>query len=593
MRRLVRVLCLSLMLVLPSMGLVSFAFYKGPLCADIQKELVNRVKALISLHTLRDPPEVELLQPCGHSALPDALWFDIKKGLIYLGLLDERLPLSWQNLRILSTQDLLADPNLGASQWVVRFDAGMDRSERTRLIDLLRPYLEGNGRSITIEARRVKTEGKKEVFPVRPFTEIEESAKLPAPGRLEPILASLKAQLHPEIIIYVSMFLFGLILLHTTWKRLWALLAGVRSDQEAPRDQAAAARLSEKAFALFGPYFLARWRERTADMMWTFLEMDPEGVRKRVAGWQKTDREALYWALIAGDEGLRRAFLRHFSSEELCELSDFAQRSVAHSSREELRALSRFLLVLGRALNAGTQTDKVPLFLHLLCTDDWQQLASQLSRNRRRVLARRLNGRRAIALQIRSAAETATQGAEESEDIVWQKLEDLLRAKEAELIECLGSGSELQACLSAFFAQLLTRPEEAETLKLVFLAGAALQHRSFSSSIARGDRRLALALAAMDNELAALTLFDCEKNIQEQALSLLPERTSGIKASLSVLHHDKLQQKKWKMRSKAHQRFLERQVLIADLFTSVAGTSQSGAAHSLSEYSSLSSSPFK
>lgn len=583
MRRLLCLLGLGFALIAPSVGLVSYFFYKGPLCVDIKNELLSRAKALISLHTLRDPPAIELVQSCGLSPLPDALWFDAHKLLTRLGMNTIAAPLSWQELKLRSTPELLDHPLLGSSRWVLGFDGASDKAGRSRVLGLLQTYLEGSSRPTLIEVRRARGVARPDTFPVRPFTELEAEPSRPSLSaswkdgvreRFTSLWESLDFEGIRTYGLYLSMFLTAGIVLRRQRQGLLAFLRKKPLEALMPGGEAAEQEQRQKALRLFAPYFIDRWRERAADLMWTLLEKDPEGMKKRVAAWHEADCAALSWAMVDGDESLRRKMIGHLSAEQLMELSAFAQQSGALDVGSELKALSRFLLQLGRELSRVCESEKAPPLIHLLSTDDWQKVSSELTRNRRRVLAKKLGGRRAAVLRLGSFQDGPSKSSEESEALVWQKVEEIFKQKADELCAKLGDEEDLPRSLERFFAALTGDPLEAQTLKRLFLGAAGLEQRSFASGLAEGDARLLLALTEMDNELAALTLFDCEKAIQERALAQLAERTAGVQASLAVLQHDKGQMKKWKMRSRALQRFLERQVLIADLFSSLSAAAR-------------------
>ncbi len=582
MRRIIRLLCLGSALALASLGSVSWLFHKGPLCADIQRELLSRVKALMSMHILKDPPEVELIQSCGVRYLPDSIFFDLKKAFHYLQLKPELLPLTWQDLRLMTSKEISAHPSLGESRWVIRFDKGFDRSTRTTLLSVLRHYLEEEGRPLVIDLKRPKTDlpgtetgQAKDQFPLRPFTELE----VPAPKPLTPkaFKSPIDLELAQQLFLYLSMLLLGILLVKTTWKRLLSLLDVEKKAQTSEHALQLKKEAAEQAAALFGPYFVAAWRDRAGDLIRSLVEADSIEMPARVRRWILQDPEAMHWALLAGDENFRRSILPHLSAEQLMVLNDFAKDSSKIGTQTEARALGRFLLELGRELGCSLRMDKFPRAIQLLTTDEWQSLVPQLSRNRRRVLARRLGGRRAVALQVRSFEWGSPSSSEESEDLICQKITTILGQKLSELHDCLGSDAEFKNCLTNFFSDLIPDKQASEDLSLVFLAGAEMQRRTFASSVLLGDQRVAMALEQMDNELVAVTLFDCEKTTQERALSLLPTRTEGIVASLRRLEYDRIQQKKWKMRSKAHQRFFERQVLIAELFTSTMSQNKTSA----------------
>ncbi len=367
-------------------------------------------------------------------------------------------------------------------------------------------------------------------------------------------------------ILTLCLLVFSFALLQPLWSMLLKAFETERQPIRVPGDKSGAFRGSE---ALFLPFFIEDWRERCSEILsdWSASPTRLEKIRS----WIEKDKEATYWALIHGTAGMREALIEAIGAEQIMALEEFTQQQDQIAPIQEIRALVRFMLLLARE---GESTVKQnwgnrPLFISLLTAHDWLQLASHLSRSRRRWLAVRLGENHAAALRLRNEPHfdwALTAPSQENEEQLIQKVRALLETHAASLRECLGFDREALDSIDRFFGLLSGDVAINSELALVCLASIDMRSSSFSAQIATADGTLAAAMQQLEPDVSALALFDCDSSSQRAMLEVLGSHKGAVGASLRALIDDRNQIKKWRMRSKTLQRFLERQVLIAKLF---------------------------
>ena len=82
------------------------------------------------------------------------------------------------------------------------------------------------------------------------------------------------------------------------------------------------------------------------------------------------------------------------------------------------------------------------------------------------------------------------------------------------------------------------------------------------------DPRLMLALKACDVEQMALLGYETDPQWQRGLWANLGEREEAVAAAFAALQHDKSHVKSLRLKARSLQRFLERQVLIAEVLCS-------------------------
>lgn len=552
--------------------LMPLIVYRGPVCADIQRELSARVRAFISMHVLDGAPVVAVKQSCGVELMPDAMWFFYRNVAFHLGLQKAR-PFSWQDLRLKPTQVLLQHADLGTARWDVRLDSRVDEEKKKRVEDMLGRYLKIQGRTSSIDWKTPRSKAKEDVgFLSQPFTVATVIAQTRSQTKQENdrfwSAATLESWRQPlRVVISILLVLFSLVLVRPFWTML-------RKRSQRPPPQAKTplplAGSEREGLALFTPYFIADWRERCSEMLSSWeLATSAEEIDRQVKEFFSLDRDALSWSLVHAPAETRARLLKALLPEQVATLADFVQQQASAHQRTEIGALSRFLVYLARVLGQARKWPKAPLYVHCLTVEQWQALASQLSRSRRRAISARLNGKHAEALRLRNEEAfdwVQSSTSQESEEVILQKIRICLEERALGLRECLNSDREAVASLDGFFSQLSGDVALNAELALLLQAAADLKRRPFTSHAAAGDSRLALALQQLDPESAALALFDCDSLVQSRMLRELGAHREAVAASLQALVEDKAGVKKWRMRSKSLQRFLERQVLIAQIF---------------------------
>jgi hypothetical protein len=318
---------------------------------------------------------------------------------------------------------------------------------------------------------------------------------------------------------------------------------------------------------LVAPRVIRDFGERGCEIWRLLFQLNREKAGRRVLCYWEKDPEGFVHFLGWLDESTQESMLSFLNTEQLLQLTDKFQS--ATPVRDAHRAALRILLDLARELGQCSQLAAAPLFIHLMTKREWQRVAQQLTRPRRRALAEWLDKERAGWLRGRQDLHPGwfQSGTKEpmSLDQLIRRVRSTLQMDADQLRDQLYADREALQVVDSYFADLTL--DTALNSDLMMLVLGECQHRqaSFSRLVERHDPNLQAAFASCDDQQVALLLFECDAAIQSEALTSLGERRDTIRVLLRAMEQDKQRSKSLRMQAKSLQRFVERQVLVADL----------------------------
>ncbi len=534
-------------------------------CQDWQDELQRRVEAYGRMHLPDPAPQVQVQSTCGHSFMADALYFRWNKLLWRMGWREVK-PLQDADLRMASTRELMQHPDMGAVKFVVRFDAALSADIRKRVEGLLENYLKVEGPRQKLEFRRVKK------LPEQPAAQGSSLALAPPVASRRsfhpPLLPAPEPQLRSSL-WRVGNLIFAILLICAGG----LFIAELFQQMFRPRKKQAVANpptevRNQTAFAiLVAPRVIRDFGERGGEVWRLLFQLDRERAGRRVLCYWEKDREGLVHFLGWLDESTQESMLSFLNTEQLLQLTDKVQ--AASPARDTQRAALRILLDLARELGQCSQLAAAPLFMHLMTKREWQRVAQQLTRPRRRALAELLDKERAGWLRGRQDLHPGwfQSGTKEpmTLDLLIRRVRATLQVDADQLRDQLYPDREALQVVDSYFADLTL--DTALNSDLMMLVLGECQHRqaTFSRLVERQDPNLQAALETCEDQQVALLLYECDPAVQNQVLTSLGGRRESVRVLLRAMEQDKQRGKSLRMQAKSLQRFVERQVLVADL----------------------------
>jgi hypothetical protein len=533
-------------------------------CREWQTELQGRVESYTRLHLPDPAPQVQVQSSCGHSFVADALYFRWHKLLWRMGWREVR-PLDEAELRMAATRDLMQHPDMGTLKFVVRFDAALSADIRKRVEGLIGRYLMVNEPRQKLEFRRVRK------LPEQPAAQGSVLSLDAAPvmkRRFHPPLFPA-----PEPAIRLSFIKSS----NTIIAILLACAAGlfllqILSQWFKPRKKqpaAPAAGHSEKAAfgILVAPRVIQDLGERGREIWRLLLQLDRKRAAQRVLHYWEKDREGLLQFLGWLDPATQESLLSFLETDQLLQLTDRAQAS--SQARDAQRAALRILLDLARELGHCSQLAAAPLFIHLMTQREWQRVAQQLTRPRRRALAELLDKERASWLRGRQDLhpgwfQSGTKELMTAEQLM-RRIRSTLQTDADQLRDQLSSDREAMQVVDSYFADLTLDAALNSDLMMLVLGSCLERHAGFGRLVERQDPYLHVALDNFDDQQVALLLYDCEPSVRDQLLASLGSRAGIVRILLRAMEEDRQHGKSLRMQARSLQRFVERQVLVADL----------------------------
>jgi hypothetical protein len=318
---------------------------------------------------------------------------------------------------------------------------------------------------------------------------------------------------------------------------------------------------------LVAPRVIQDFGERGRDVWRLLLQTHSERAAQRVRHYWDKDREGLLQFLGWLDMQTQESILNFLDTDQLLQLTDIKNPS-AHP-RDLQRAALRILLDLARELGQCSQLGAAPLFIHLLTRREWHRVAQQMTRPRRRALAELLDQERASWLRGRQDLHPGwfQNGAKESTtaDQLVRRVRSIVQADADQLRDQLYTDRAAMRVVDSYFADLTLDTALNSDLMMLVLSECLHRHAGFSRLVERQDPHLEAALATCEDQQVALLLYDCETPVKERVLASLGSRTGTVRILLRVMEEDKQHGKSLRMQARSLQRFVECQVLVADL----------------------------
>jgi hypothetical protein len=533
-------------------------------CREWQTELQGRVESYARLHLPDPAPQVQVQSSCGHSFVADALYFRWHKLLWRMGWREVK-PLDAAELRMAATRDLMQHPDMGTLKFIVRFDAALTADIRKSVEGLVSRYLQVNEPRQKLEFRRVKklpdqpaAHGSTLSLAAPPVKARRFHPPLyPAP---EPAVSRVFVKSSNTIIAILLACAVGLLLLQIL--RQW--LKPRQKQTAAP-----AAGIGEKpAYGiLVAPRVIQGFGERGREVWRLLLQQDRERAGSRILQYWEKDREGLLHFLGWLDTATQESMLSFLETDQLLQLSDHVQ--TASQPRDAQRAALRVLLDLARELGQCSQLAAAPLFVHLMTKREWQRVAQQLTRPRRRAMAELLDKERASWLRGRQDLHPGwfQNGNKEHMSIeqILRRIRSTLQTDADQLRDQLSSDREAMQVVDSYFADLTLDAALNSDLMMLALGSCLHRHAGFGRLVERQDPYLQVALENFDDQQVALLLYECEASVRDLLLGSLGSRSGIVRILLRAMEEDKQHGKSLRLQARSLQRFVERQVLVADL----------------------------
>jgi hypothetical protein len=563
-RSLISILVITVLIIGLGLGEMAWTRLNVSSCREWHGELQRRVESYARMHLPDPAPRVQVQGTCGHSFITDALYFRWHKLLWRMGFRAVK-PLDDGDLRMAATRDLMQHPDMGATKFVVRFDAALSRDIRKRVEDLVTRYLMVDGVRHKLEFRRVK---KLPEMPAAQGSTLALEPPLPLARPFHPPLfpapePSLRASLikSSNLIFAVLLFCIGGLF----------LIQGVTQILRPRKKPTAASGHETKEKPAFGmlvaPRVIQDFGERGHDVWRLLLQVDRQRAGQRILhAWEK-DREGLLQFLGWLDSSTQESMLSFLETDQLLQLTDIKKPST--HPRDLQRAALRILLDLARELGQCSQLASAPLFVHLMTKKEWQRVAQQMTRPRRRALAELLDKERASWLRGRQDLHPGwfQNGSKEVTTVeqLIRRVRSTLQADADQLRDQLYTDREAMQVVDSYFADLTLDTSLNSDLMMLVLQECHHRHVGFGRLVERQDPNLAAALENCEDQQVALLLYDCEAAIRDQVLATLDSRAGTVRVLLRVMEEDKQHCKSLRMQARSLQRFVERQVLVADL----------------------------
>jgi hypothetical protein len=319
---------------------------------------------------------------------------------------------------------------------------------------------------------------------------------------------------------------------------------------------------------LVAPRVIQDFGERGREVWRLYLQMDRDRAGQRIRHYWDKDREALLQFLGWLDAATQESMLNFLETDQLLQLTDI--KNPFPSPRDAQRAALRILLDLAREMGQGSSWASAPLFVQLMTRREWQKVAQQMTRPRRRALAELLDKERAGWLRGRQDLHPGwfQSGAKEdmSLDQLIRRVRSILQTDADQLRDQLYSDREAMQVVDSYFADLTLDTALNSDLMMLVLGACLDRHAGFGRLAERQDPHLQMALAQCDDEQVALLLYDSDAAMQEQILALVSPRAETIRIWMRAMDEDRQHGKSLRMQARSLQRFVERQVLVADLF---------------------------
>ncbi|HYX33493.1 MAG TPA: hypothetical protein VE954_10295 [Oligoflexus sp.] len=540
-------------------------------CLDWQSELQRRVESYARMHLPDPAPQIQVQTKCGHSFIADALYFRWHKLLWRMDWHPTR-PLEEGDLRMGATRDLMQHPDMGSVKFVVKFDSTLSRETRKRVEDLI-------GRYLMVEEPRQKLEFKRvKKLPEKPAAQgsilaLEPPLVLGARPFHPPLFPAPEPQLRSSL-IQSSNAVFAILLACVGGLFIMQILAQLLRTRKKVTPAPVPSLENQPSWSiLVAPRVLQDFSERGREVWRLLTQLDRERAARRVQHYWEHDREALLQFLGWLDSRNRESMLSALNTDQLLKLTDVPVAALA--PRDAQRAALRILLDLARELGQCSQLASAPLFIHLMTRREWQSVAQHMTRPRRRALAELLDKERAGWLRARQDLhpgwfQSGTKEATTHDQLV-RRVRATLQVDADHLREQLSTDRETLQVVDSYFADLTLDTGLNTDLMMLVLGECYHRHAGFGRLVERRDQNLLLALRTCDDQQVALLLYECDAQIKQQVYAILGERGAIVAAMVQAMEYDKQHGKSLRMQARSLQRFMERQVLVADLLCASPG----------------------
>ncbi|HET9238043.1 MAG TPA: hypothetical protein VFO10_12365 [Oligoflexus sp.] len=564
-RSLITILVITTLIMGLGLGEMAWTRLSASSCREWQDELQRRVESYARLHLPDPAPQVQVQSSCGHSFVADALYFRWHKFLWRMGWREVK-PLDDTDLRMAATRDLMQHPDMGSTKFIVRFDAALSRDSRKKVEDLVTRYLSVEEPRQKLEFRRVKK------LPELPAAQGSVLSLAPPPLVARPFHPPLFPAPEPRLRASLMQSLhaiLGILLVGAAGLFLAQIITSWLKPRKKTVDASAAVPANTPALGiLVAPRVIQDFGERGREAWRLLMQMDAKRAGQRVQHYWDKDREALLQFLGWLDAATQESMLNFLETDQLLLLTDI-KNPVTHP-REAQRAALRFLLDLARELGQGSPLASAPLFVQLMTRREWQRVAQQMTRPRRRALAELLDKERAGWLRGRQDLHPGwfQSGSKEDTtmDQLMRRVRSILQTDADQLRDQLYSDREAMQVVDSYFADLTLDTALNSDLMMLVLGACLDRHAGFGRLVERQDPQLQLALAHCEDEQVALLLYDCDAAMKEQILSLVGSRAAAVRVWMRAMDEDRQHGKSLRMQARSLQRFVERQVLVADLF---------------------------
>jgi len=564
-RTLVSILFITVLIIGLGFGEMAWTRLSTIGCQDWHTELERRVESYARMHLPDPAPRVQVRGTCGHPFVADALYFRWNKFLWRMGWRAVK-PLDDADLRMGATRDLMQHPAMGSAKFVVRFDAALSSDVRKRVEDLLSRYLMVEEPRQKLEFRRVKK------LPETPAAQGSILALAPTPIAARPFHPPLFPAPEPQLrssLLKASNLVFTILLSTLGGLFMVQILHQLlRPRRKKPVSVPVETSKDSSAYSiLVAPRVLQDLSERGREVWRLLARIDRERAARRVSLYWEKDREGLLQFLGWLDSSTQESMLSFLDTNQLLKLTDTPATHLA--PRDAQRAALRILLDLARELGQCTQLSSAPLFIHLMTRVEWQRVAQQMTRPRRRALAELLDKERASWLRARQDLHPGwfQSGAKEAvtPDQLVRRVRATLQVDADQLREQLYTDREALQVVDSYFADLTLDSSLNSDLMTLVLGECLHRHGGFGRLVERRDQNLLAALGSCDDQQVALLLYECDQQIKTQVLMALGSRGESVANLVQAMEQDKQHSKSLRMQARSLQRFMERQVLVADL----------------------------
>jgi hypothetical protein len=564
-RSLITILVITTLVIGLGLGEMAWTRLAASGCREWQDELQKRVESYARLHLPDPAPQVQVQSTCGHSFVADALYFRWHKYLWRMGWREVR-PLDDTDLRMAVTRDLMQHPDMGSTKFIVRFDAALSRDTRKKVEDLVTRYLSVEPPRQKLEFRRVKK------LPEMPAAQVSVLSLTPPPWMARPFHPSLfpapEPQLRTSLMQSLHLVLAILLVCAAGLFLVQIMLSWLKPRKKLVATSTSAPATTPALGILVAPRVIQDFSERGREVWRLFMQMDPEQARQRVRYYWEKDREGLLQFVGWLDGATQESMLNFLETDQLLQLTDI--KNPAAHPRDAQRAALRILLDLAREMGQGSPLASAPLFVQLMTRREWQRVAQQMTRPRRRALAELLDKERAGWLRGRQDLHPGwfQSGAKEDTtlDQLMRRVRSILQTDADQLRDQLYSDREAMQVVDSYFADLTLDTGLNSDLMMLVLGACLDRHAGFGRLVERQDPHLQTALAHCEDEQVALLLYDCDAAMKEHILRLVGPRAEAIRIWMRAMDEDKQHGKSLRMQARSLQRFIERQVLVADLF---------------------------